>query len=60
MEVKLSSTDKNKRLKRDDEFDETVEPLVFDAVLCTVPLGVLKVSIETISISGKRSNGIYI
>ena len=44
VEVKLSSTDKNKRLKRDDEFDETVEPLVFDAVLCTVPLGILKVN----------------
>ena len=46
VEVKMTSTDKSKRLKRDDEIDETDEPLIFDAVLCTVPLGILKVSEE--------------
>ena len=42
----MTSTDKSKRLKRDDEIDETDEPLIFDAVLCTVPLGILKVNQE--------------
>ena len=42
--MKIASTDKSqaKRIRRDDEEDEQ-DTITFDAVLCTVPLGILKV-----------------